>query len=424
MILSADVATDIAVIGAGPAGLVAALAAARTGYVVTIVAPRPSAATLARDTRTFAALGGSVDLLRNLGVWSALAPETTPLKAIRIIDDRGGIFRAPEVVFHAHELGLDAFGANIPQAALAIHLAAAVERAQIRWLDSSVASLASADDHVSLGLATGASLRCHLAVAADGRHSLARAAAGITTTAWSYPQTALACTFTHARPHAGISTELHRAHGPLTTVPMPDLDASPGSSLVWVEAPVAADQLQGLTDAGFAAALENRLQGLLGRVGSVGPRASFPLVGIEADTMAQHRIALVGEAGHVLPPIGAQGLNLGFRDAACLADVITDAGGADPGAASTLAAYARARHADIWTRTRAVDALNRSLLTGLLPLDALRGAGLHALAASAVLRRTAMQRGLEPIGARPRLMQPPLAANPATADCATGGPQR
>ena len=401
---------SVAIIGAGPAGLVAALALARAGAAVSIAAPRPTPALLAADTRTFAAMGGSVDLLEALGVWAVLQPHIAPLRAIRLIDDRGGVLRAPEVLFEAAEAGLETFGANIPQAALGAVLANAADATSaIHWYDTpAVEAVMPAADHIVLRLTGGAELRASLAVAADGRQSIGRSAAGIATKAWSYPQAAIACVFGHTRAHDGISTEFHRATGPLTTVPMPDGPNGPRSSLVWVETPARAAALKAMTEAEFLSTLGTRLHGLLGTLTHIEPRAVFPLSGLEAETMARHRIALVGEAGHVLPPIGAQGLNLGLRDAATLAECVEDALRArnDIGRDEVLAAYANRRAADVSARTFAVDLLNRSLLSTALTFDAVRGIGLHALALSSTLRKAAMRQGLEPIGVRPRLMQP------------------
>jgi 2-octaprenyl-6-methoxyphenol hydroxylase len=402
------VSTNLAVIGAGPAGLVAALALVRVGLTVTIVAPRPTAAMLAADTRTFAALGGSVDLFRSLGVWEQLEPHTAPLRGIRLIDDRGGLLRAPEVLFQAGEVGLDYFGVNIPQAAMGAVLGAAVGcEPNITWIDAAAVAVEHCSDQVLVRCVDGREVLFTLVVAAEGRNSLGRAAAGIATKAWNYPQSAVACSFTHTRPHHAISTEFHRTVGPLTTVPMPDGPGGHRSSLVWVETPERAAELKAMDEAGFVGALTSRLHGLLGTVSALGARALFPLSGLEAETMARHRIALVGEAGHVLPPIGAQGLNLGLRDAATLAECVEDGTrrGADVGSAEVLATYAERRRADVSARTFAVDLLNRSLLSTALPFDAVRGISLHAMALSPALRRLAMRQGLEPVGPRPRLMR-------------------
>jgi 2-octaprenyl-6-methoxyphenol hydroxylase len=184
--------------------------------------------------------------------------------------------------------------------------------------------------------------------------------------------------------------------------------SGPSSSLVWVERPEEAARLKDLPQDLFADELEQRLQGLLGTISGIGPRAIFPLSGLTADRLAAQRVALVGEAAHVLPPIGAQGLNLGFRDAAVLAEVAgsAKASGGDPGADSVLAEYARRRAGDVLSRTMAVDLLNRSLISGFLPLHLARGAGLHLLGAFPALRHLVMREGMQPSSSLPRLMQP------------------
>jgi 2-octaprenyl-6-methoxyphenol hydroxylase len=243
-----------------------------------------------------------------------------------------------------------------------------------------------------------------LVVAADGRNSIAPAAAGIAVRTWTYPQSAIVTSFGHTRPHNAIVNELHRRVGPLTTVPLPGLR----SSLVWAEEPQEAQRVTSLDSSAFADLLEDRLQGVLGRISEVGPRALFPLSGSTAERMAARRIALVGEAAHVIPPIGAQGLNLGMRDAAGLAECAADAhaSGQDVGGSEMLAAYQRVRGADVAARTAAIDLLNRSLLTDFLPLDILRGTAAHILANSNTLRRLLMQGGLGAAGLLPRLMRP------------------
>jgi 2-octaprenyl-6-methoxyphenol hydroxylase len=191
------------------------------------------------------------------------------------------------------------------------------------------------------------------------------------------------------------------------------------SSLVWVEEPCEAVRLLRLDPAGFLAALAARLQGLLGSLREVSPLAAFPLAGLSASRMAQNRVALVGESAHAIPPIGAQGLNLGLRDAAALAGcvAIARARGEDVGGGAALEAYHKTRTADVLSRTLSVDLLNRSLLDDFLPLQALRGLGLHLLANVAPIRRMLMRGGLEAPGRLPPLMQP--ASTPAR----TGTPQ-
>jgi len=397
---------QIAVVGAGLTGLAAAAALSQTGFDVVLAAPAFDPVAAAADTRSSALLPPSVQLLENLNVWETCALASAPLLGVRIVDDRGGIVRAPEVLFEAREIGRPNLGANVPNAALSTAFNAKLAASsQLRWLATAAVTAVAADaTAVHLRLAEGGSIRAPLLVAADGRNSIARAAAGISARTWDYPQAAIATSFGHSRPHAGITTELHRRAGPLTTVPLPGA----ASSLVWVEDPAHAARLAELSEREFKATLEGRLQGFLGAIETLGPRARFPLRALSASTMARQRIALVGEAAHVIAPIGAQGLNLGLRDVATLTDCLADAraAGRDIGGVETLDSYARARAADIASRAAMVDLLNRSLLTDFLPAQALRGFGLHLLALSGSLRRLAIQGGVNAPGPLPRLMRP------------------
>jgi 2-octaprenyl-6-methoxyphenol hydroxylase len=402
----ATTTTQAAVIGAGPAGLVAALALEAAGIEVAIVAPPYETKDFRADRRTTALVGPSIQLLKNIGVWRICEGDAAPIFAVRIGDDRGSVVRAPELSFAASELGLESFGANIANPALLAALDAAASRAAgvVRIATSAVTRIEPDTDGVWLRLAEGGSMRAALAVGADGRNSIARAAAGIVARTWTYPQAAIVTTFRHTRPHNGTVNELHRRSGPLTTVPLP----GSASALVWVEEPQEARRLAGLDDGAFAAILEERLQGVLGRLDEVGPRALYPLSGLRAERLGAGRIALVGEAAHVVPPIGAQGLNLGLRDAAALAECVAEAReqGSDIGGPQMLAAYERARSSDVLARSVAIDLLNRSLLTDLLPLDMARGLAVHVLARLGPLRRLLMQGGMAGGGPLPRLMRP------------------
>ncbi|HSR79760.1 MAG TPA: UbiH/UbiF family hydroxylase [Hyphomicrobiaceae bacterium] len=400
----AGLTTQAVVIGAGPTGLTAALALCAGGVEVAITAPPYDRALSAADRRTTALLPGSIELLKNLGVWAACERHAAPLEGVRLVDDRGGLLRAPEVLFKAQEVGRTSFGVNIPNAALNAALFAQVSAERVRWEATSAVAVEPTEDGVAVSLAEGQRLKGALAVAADGRASAARAAAGIAIRVWNYDQTAVVTTFQHTGAHANITTELHRRAGPLTTVPLPG-DAS---SLVWVEKPSVAARLCALETALFLAELAEPLQGLLGSLCAAGPIAAYPLSGLTAARMAQNRVALVGESAHVIPPIGAQGLNLGLRDAAVLAECVAQAlaRGEDIGGTGTLEAYHRARAPDVMSRTLSVDALNRSLLDDLLPLQALRGLSLHVLANIAPVRRLLMRGGLEAPGQLPHLMQP------------------
>lgn len=398
---------EILVVGAGPAGLAAAHALARPGVKVGVIGAPPAV----RDTRTAALFAGSVTLLENLGLTNTFEQAGEPIHGIRIIDDMGSLWRAPEVTFTAAEAGLVRFGYNVPNSRLVDALRArAAALANLELIDASVTDVSPEPDRVEVHLADGRSLSARLVVGADGRQSLCRQAAGISVRSWGYEQGAVTCTFAHQRPHHGISTEFHRPAGPFTAVPSPGLT----SSLVWVERPDEAARLARLDEGAFRARLEEQLQGLLGPVGEIGPRGVFPLSGLSTSLAGAERIALVGEAVHVIPPIGAQGLNLGLRDAACIADCVADAiaVGADIGAPGVLAAYDRMRRADITTRVWSIDLLNRTLLSRAAPVQALRGLGMHALHAIGPLRRIAIREGLSPSFVTPRLMQPQGGSGP------------
>jgi 2-octaprenyl-6-methoxyphenol hydroxylase len=389
---------EVAVIGGGPAGLTAAVALASAGVATVLVAKRPPP-----DNRTTALLSGSVAALEALGVWPLCRAQSAPLTAIRLIDDTSRLIRAPEVLFEADEIGLEAFGHNIQNRDL---LAALESRASalpaLRRVEAAAVAIKPADNGVTIRLEDGGALVAGLVVGADGRKSICRAAAGIETVQRGYPQAALTLNLTHTRPHKGVSTEFHTESGPFTLVPLPGLR----SSLVCVVEPDEAERLAELDAATLSAEIERRSHSILGKITVEDGRGLFPL-GVEtAQSFAAQRIALVGEAAHTIPPIGAQGLNLGLRDAATISELVVEAhrDGDDVGSADVLARYERLRRADVTSRAFAVDALNRSLLSDFLPVQGARGFGIYLLDRIAPLRRAVMREGVEP-AAQPRLMR-------------------
>lgn len=261
----------------------------------------------------------------------------------------------------------------------------------IEWRRALVESWSVGTDRIAALLAGGEEVSGALAVAADGRMSPARQAAGISTSTRAYPQAALVVNFAHARPHGSVSTEFHTETGPFTQVPLP----GDRSSLVWVVAPETAEELAALDDDVLSAKIEERMQSMLGRVSIEPGRQIYPLSATLAARFARNRVALVGEAAHVFPPIGAQGLNLGIRDVQELVAIATE-NRADPGAPAALAAYDAKRRPDILARTGAVNLLNRSLLSNMLPAQMMRSAGLGVLGAFAPLRAFFMREGLKP----------------------------
>jgi 2-octaprenyl-6-methoxyphenol hydroxylase len=393
-----------AVIGGGPAGLIAALALAHFKVPAMLVARRPAGI----DNRTTALLAGSVAALEALGVWEACRPYAAPLRVMRIADDTHRLWRAPEVRFEADEIGLPAFGWNIENSRLVAALWDRVGGTPgLDHVDSAARAIEIGDTRVTITLSDGVTLAVALAIGADGRHSLCRKAAGIAVSERATPQTALTYIMSHARPHHDISTEFHTEHGPFTVVPLP----GKRSSIVCVVAPREAERLAQLSGAALNAEIERRCHSILGKVEVEPGHGAFPLMVATAERAAAHRIALVGEAAHVFPPIAAQGLNLGLRDAVTIAEVAGAVGqGEDCGADSATAEYERRRRADVGGRILAVNILNRSLLSDLLPVQGLRGLGLYALERVGILRRALMREGVAPRAATPALMRPSEAA--------------
>lgn len=381
----------IAVIGGGPVGLASAIALAASGTSVTLVARRLPYS----DNRTTALLGVSVDFLDGIGVWHRCTDRAAALRVMRLVDDTGRLIRAPEVRFSSEEIGRDAFGYNIENRLLLEALEQrAGEYANLSRIDDDAASVVSSETAVEIVTKSGKSLRAQLAVGADGRNSLCREAAGIAVERRELKQTALTFNVTHTRPHRSTSTEFHTPHGPCVFVPLP----GQRSSVVWVSRPDEAARLHALDDASLGQAAERQSHSILGTMTVDGPRFMFPLSIEKPAQLAANRIVLAGESAHVLPPIGAQGLNMGLRDAADLAEIVTEtlALGGDPGADDVLNAYARSRKPDITSRTFAIDLANRSLLSDLLPLQPARALGLHLINSIGPLRRLAMREGLAP----------------------------
>lgn len=382
---------DASVIGGGPAGLAAGIALAQAGARTALVARRLPYA----DNRTTALLGASVDFLDNLDVWPRCRDKAAALELMRLVDDTGRLFRAPEVRFSCHEIGLDAFGYNIDNRSLMLALEArAAELPNLVRFDDEAESVVIEADDVAIRTASAQFLSARLVVGADGRHSLCREAAGIAVTRRDLTQTALTFNVAHARPHRNVSTEFHTPHGPCVFVPLP----GNRSSVVWVSAPAEAERLRAMNDEELSAAIEKQSHSILGRMAVEPGRNLFPLAIERPHTFARDRIALVGEAAHVVPPIGAQGLNLGLRDAADIAKLAGEAiaAGDDPGAPEMLRRYDRTRRPDILSRTFAIDIANRSLLNDFLPLQPVRALGMHLLGAIGPLRRFAMREGLTP----------------------------
>jgi 2-octaprenyl-6-methoxyphenol hydroxylase len=390
---------EMAIVGGGPAGLTAAIAVAEAGIETALIARRPTA-----DHRTTALLSGSVIALDTLGAWAGCAAQAAPLRVMRIVDATSRLVRAPEVCFAASEIGLEAFGHNIENR----HLLAALDtRAQalpaLTRIEDDARAVETNDTGATVTLKGGDRIAARLVIGADGRRSLCRTAAGIETDSRAYPQTALTFNLAHARPHQDISTEFHTESGPFTLVPLP----GERSSLVWVVKPAEAKRIATLDDAALNDEIERRSHSILGKIAVEPSRGIFPLAVETVRSFGQNRIALIGEAAHLIPPIGAQGLNLGLRDAACIGELVvsTRRDGGDVGAPDLLARYDTLRRADVKSRTFAVDLLNRTLLSDFLPVQSARGLALYLIDRLGPLRRAVLREGVAPAASQPRLMR-------------------
>ncbi len=384
---------DVFVVGAGLAGLAAALGFAGAGRRVALA----GASERLGQGRTVALLGASLEFLDSLGAATAIAPHAAPMRGLRIIDDTGSLFAPPPIAFRAQEIGRDAFGWNVENAALAAALEAATAGlANLTRATAPVAGFAFAPERATLTLADGRVFSAALVVGADGRASPSRQAAGISASRRRYRQSALTVIVAHARPHDDVSTEFHTRQGPFTLVPLPGVAGAPHrSSLVWAMSEAEARRRAALDDETLAAEIERQARSMLGAMRIEGERGIVPLARQSVRRVVATRLALVGDAAHAFPPIGAQGLNLGFRDVKAL--IAATSTSDDPGADDALARYAARRAADVAFRTVAVAGLNRSLLADCPPVDLARGLGLAALGAIGPLRRVVMREGVAPL---------------------------
>jgi 2-octaprenyl-6-methoxyphenol hydroxylase len=317
------------------------------------------------------------------------------LRKMRIVD-AGGAERAPRdtVDFDGAETGAGAFGWNIPNIAARAALLDAIARlpnVRIRP-ETRVTGYVTRTDHAMLRTDAGDQIQTRLVVAADGRDSTLRRLAGIRHKRWEYGQRGLVFVVTHPNPHQGISTEIHRTGGPLTLVPMPDLDGKPCSSVVWMVPGPRAQDLAAMDDSALGAEITAETMDLFGDLTVAGPRATWPIISQIAVELKADRLALIAEAAHVMPPIGAQGLNTSLHDVETLATLVAQA--PDPGAPDLLRRYEQQILPRTMLRVGGIDLLNRAAMTEFQPLRDLRRVGLNAIGNIAPLRRLAIRTGM------------------------------
>ena len=390
---------DILVSGGGVAGLAASCLFGHAGFGVLCVdpaAPPGGDGAQGEDLRSTAFLQPALALFERAGLRGRLEPHAAALQTMRIVEAPiGADGRRLSRDFDAAEISAEPFGWNVPNAALKREMLARMgELGSVEFLSGvGVERVFTRDGEARIGLSDGSERRCRLAIAADGRNSPVREAVGIAVRTVRYGQKALAFCVVHDIPHGGVSTEIHCSGGPFTLVPLPDRGGRPCSAVVWMERGSEAKRLLDLPEDRFEAALDARSGGLFGSMKLASPRAMWPVVSQVAKRMSAERVALAGEAAHVVPPIGAQGLNMSLSDLRALLELAEESPGS-LGDGRMLDAYHRVRHGQVLARCAAIDALNRVSMAGAAPLRRLRAAGLDMLHAAAPLRRGAMRLGL------------------------------
>jgi 2-octaprenyl-6-methoxyphenol hydroxylase len=356
-------ASDVLIAGGGFAGLALACALRQSlGPSFRVAVADPAFARPPSDARASAIAAGARRLFETIGVWAAVADDTQPILDMVITDSKlDDAVRPTFLTFGGEVAPGEPFAHMVENTPL---LAALVERATqggVVLLPTSLKEFSlrspSAHRRVTAELGNGQAHATRLLVAADGAHSRVRAGAGITCTSWAYPQSAIVTTVAHERPHHGRAEEHFLPAGPFAILPLKGLR----SSIVWTEEASEAQRIVALPDDAFHAELEARFGLHLGEIVAVGPRRAFPIGLAIARAFVAERVALIGDAAHVIHPIAGQGLNLGLRDAAALAECITDAArlGLDPGGPNVLSRYQRWRRFDTVAMGITTDGLNR-----------------------------------------------------------------
>lgn len=393
------ISTDILISGGGVAGLTAAALFGSEGYSVLCVdpaAPITEETAEGADLRTTAFLQPSLQVLKTAGLWDRLAPFATDLQVMRIVD-AGGKIPSPRVTrnFNARDVSDLPFGWNLPNWLL--------RREMVRRLEdlpnvdfrpgTGTASVLTRDSAALVDLSDGTRVSARLLIGADGRNSPVREALGIGVRTMRYGQKALAFAVTHPEPHGNVSTEIHRSGGPFTLVPLPDRDGRPCSAIVWMERGPEALRLAALPEAEFNAEMTARSGAIYGPLRLETRRTVWPIISQIAHRMSGERTALIAEAAHVMPPIGAQGLNMSLADLRVLLDLCRAAPNRI-GEEAMLDLYHRRRHPEVLARVTGIDLLNRASMQSAQPLRDLRAAGVASLYALKPIRKTLMRLGM------------------------------
>ena len=393
------ITTDILISGGGVAGLSAAAAFGAAGFSVVCVDPTPPVTAESdegADLRSTAFLQPSIPVLQAAGLWDRLAAFAMPLQVMRIVD-AGGVVAEPRIVkdFDASDISDQPFGWNLPNWLLRREMVARLaDIPNVRFMPGvGTAAVLTRTAEARVTLSNGTRVTARLLIGADGRNSAVRQALGISAKTIRYGQKALAFATTHPIPHENVSTEIHRSGGPFTLVPLPDRNGRPSSAVVWMERGPEVARLAALPVSEFEAAMSERSCHLFGPLTLETKRNVWPIISQIAERMVGERTALIAEAAHVVPPIGAQGLNMSLADLRVLLE-LAQADPAHLGDPAMLQAYQRRRHWEVQARVTGIDVLNRASMIGAQGLRDLRAGALNALYSVAPVRRTLMKAGL------------------------------
>ncbi len=403
---TSSISVDAVVLGGGLVGLSLAAALGQAGIATVVVdSEQPTvAAADPFDGRGSAIAWGSAQVLRGLGLWQRMAPHAAPIEEIRVSDGDSLLF----LHYDRRALGSEPLGYIVEnrftRRALYAHIAGLAEVTLLA--PARAVALERSASGAIVRLEDGRTIKARLAIAADGRESPSRRSAGIAAMRWNYQQTGIVCSIRHEKPHRSMAHERFLPAGPFAVLPLPDSEhGEHRSSIVWTERNALVPAMMALGDAEFSQEIAQRFGDSLGAISVAGPRWAYPLSLLQAERYTDLRLALIGDAAHVIHPIAGQGLNLGLRDVAALAECVADAHrlGLDIGCADVLARYQRWRRFDTLTLIAVTDGLNRLFSTDLAPVRLARDVGLAIVDRMPPLKRLFMRHAMGTVGELPRL---------------------
>ncbi|EMS36099.1 FAD-dependent monooxygenase [Candidatus Liberibacter americanus] len=375
---------DVVVVGSGLVGSIFALCVANEGFSTAIISP----SSCPKDFRTTMLMDEAISFLNRIGIWDSLKKEASPVSAIRLIDITDSLITAPDSTFFSYEIGLDAFGYNVPNHMLMDIVQKEISKnSLIRRFDTLADEIKMEDTGITVNLATGDKITGNLLVGSDGRNSYVRQQLNFGEKKFSYPQTALVLNFKHSKPHYGLCTEYHRFPGTITQVPLNDNC----SSLVWIVEPQEAEFYMKLPSIELSNKIEQYLHSDLGNIEIITEVQSFPLSGMISRRFGQNMAVLIGEAAHSLPPICAQGLNLSMRDIIILLDLIHKNKCSFNNIGNL---FHDMRRIDITSRIICTDLFNRSLFSKYPFLQIMRAGAFKILDRITPLRHQVMRKSL------------------------------